>query len=117
MAARRVYAEGPSDPGGDGDTAPDLVVEVREVVVVVDLTDVDGGRQPLVGDRDEAVLALEFLGDRLDQRVLLEAVLDLHADRLDELEELVGVHLLLAHEEQVGEDVVVAFAKLVKEHF
>ena len=38
------------------------------------------------------------------------------ADRLDELEERVGVHLLLADKEHVGEDVVVAFAKFVEEH-
>ena len=72
--------------------------------------------EPVVGDEDEAVLALELGGDRLDQRIVLVGVLDLVADRLDELEELVGIHLVVAGEEDVGEDVLVALVKLVEVH-
>jgi hypothetical protein len=35
---------------------------------------------------------------------------------LDELEELVGVHLVVATEEDVREDVLVALMELIEEH-
>jgi hypothetical protein len=62
------------------------------------------------------VVALELDGDRLDQRIVLVGVLDPAPDRLDELEELVGVHLVVADEEDVGEDLLVALVELVEEH-
>ena len=65
-------------------------------------------------DVDEAVLALELGGDRLDQRIVLVVVLDLATDGLDELEELVRLHLVLADEEDVGEDVLVALMQFVE---
>ena len=67
-------------------------------------------------DEDEAVLPLELGGDRLDQRIVHVIVLDLMADRLDELEELVGIHLVVAGEQDVGEDVLVAFVEFVEIH-
>ena len=70
------------------------------------LRDVDRGRQPIVRDRDELVVPLELVGDRLDEGLVLERVEDPAADRLDELEELLGLHLVLAGEQHVGEDVV-----------
>jgi hypothetical protein len=62
------------------------------------------------------VVPLEFLGDRFDEGIVLEAVLDPQPDRLDELEELVGFHVVLADEENVGEHVVVALVELKEMH-
>jgi ribosome-binding ATPase len=72
--------------------------------------------QPVVADIHEAVVALEDHGDRLDQRVLLVVVLDVRTDALDELEELLRLPLRLAHDEDVGIDLVVAFMEFVEEH-
>src|SRR5262249_30017960 len=69
-----------------------------------------------VRDEDEAVIALQLDGDRLDQRIVLVGVLDPAPDRLDQLEEVVRIHLVVAAEEDVGEDVLVAFVELVEEH-
>ena len=76
--------------------------------------DVDRRLQTCVRDEREAVLALELEGDRLDERIFLERVLDLLADRLDELEEVLGLELLVVDQEQVREDVVVALVQLVE---
>ena len=65
---------------------------------------------------DEVVVALEFLGDRLDQRIVLVVALDLLTDLLDKLEELVGLHLGVTREQDVGEDVVVALVEFVEVH-
>jgi sugar/nucleoside kinase (ribokinase family) len=62
------------------------------------------------------VVVLELLGDGLDQGVLSEGVLHSVPDLLHQLEEAVRVHLLLTNKEHVGEDVIVALAKLVEEH-
>src|SRR3954449_3941682 len=82
-------------------------IEIREEVLLLVARDVDRGGQPVVVDRDEPVVSLELERDRLDQRALLEGVQDPAPDRLDDVEELFGVHLLVANQEQVGEDVVV----------
>ena len=42
-------------------------IEVGEEVLVLDRRHVDGGVQPVVRDDDEVVVALELVGDRLDQ--------------------------------------------------
>src|ERR1035437_9365496 len=47
---------------------------------------------------------------------MCKCVLDAVADRLYKLEEWLGVHLVLAGEKKLGEDVIVAFAKFVVEH-
>ena len=44
------------------------------------------------------------MGDGLDEGIFLVVVLDLRANRLDELEEVLGLDLLFVDEEQVGED-------------
>ena len=59
-------------------------LEVGEEVLLLVPRDVDRGGQPVVGDRDELVVALELVGDRLDQRLVLVGVEDPAADRLDE---------------------------------
>ena len=71
----------------------EVAVDLGQEVVVFLFRDVDRGAQPVVGDVQEAVLALEHGRDRLDQRVLRVTVLDPAADRLDEVEELVGLPL------------------------
>src|SRR5690349_2366688 len=75
------------------------LVQVGEEVLLLVARDVHRSGQPVVADRDEAVVALELVGDRLDQRVLLEGIEDAPADGLDDVEELLGVHLVLAGEE------------------
>jgi hypothetical protein len=77
---------------------------------------VDRRREPRIGDGDELVVALELGGDRLDERIVLELLLESIPDRLDDVEELVRRHLLLAREQQVAEEVVVAFVEFVVVH-
>ena len=62
------------------------------------------------------MLALELDGDGLDEGVLDVLVLDPAADRLDELEELLGLPLGFADDEHVRVDLVVALVQLVEEH-
>ena len=60
------------------------------------------------------MLALELRGDRLDQGIFLERVLDLLADDLDELEEVLRLELLVVNEQHVREDFLVALVQLVE---
>ena len=62
------------------------------------------------------MLPLEFDGDRLDERIVLERVLDPAPDRLDQLEELVRFVLLLVGKEGVRKDIVIAFVEFVEMH-
>ena len=59
-----------------------IIAKVDDRFIRTDFTE-GGGGEALVADEDEAVVALELLGDRLDQRVVLEVVLDAAAGRLD----------------------------------
>src|SRR5690242_18546796 len=74
----------------------------------------DRCRQAGVRHEREAVLALELERDGLDDGVLLERVLDLRADRLHQLEEVLRLDLLVMDEQEIGEDVIVAFVQLVE---
>ena len=62
------------------------------------------------------MLALQLDGDCLDQRIVRESVLDASSNRLDQLEELVWIHLVVADEQDVREDVFVALVEFVEEH-
>ena len=109
-----------------GDDGP--VVDVTSLRVVIDRTDfgeevlglhdrdVDRRRQAFVRDEDEAVVALELDGDGLDEGIVVVRVLDAAANRLDELEELVGFHLALAGEDHIGVDLLVALVEFVEVH-
>ena len=93
-----------------------LGVDRDEEVLLVDRRDVDRGHDPVVGDKEEAVLALQLGCDCLDQRIVRIGVLNLVTDRLDELEEVVGIHFLFADEEDIGEDVLVALVEFKEVH-
>src|SRR3954471_18261931 len=88
----------------------------REEVLRVIGADVDRSNEGVVADEDEAVFALELHGDRLDEGIVGVGVLDPATDRLDELEELVGLPFGLADDDDLAEDLVVALAQLVEEH-
>jgi hypothetical protein len=60
------------------------------------------------------MVALQLERDCLDEGVLLEVGLDLGPDRLDELEEVLGLELLIVDEQKVREDVIVAFVQLIE---
>jgi sugar/nucleoside kinase (ribokinase family) len=60
------------------------------------------------------MVPLELDGDRLDERIVLERVPDLAPDVLDELEELFRIEFGVVDEEDVGEDVRVAFVEFVE---
>ncbi len=62
------------------------------------------------------MLALELDGDRLAEGIVDEGVLDPATDRLDELEEFLGLPLGFADDDDIREDLVVAFMQLVEEH-
>ena len=62
------------------------------------------------------MVLFQLLGDRLDQRAMSESILDSVAYLLHEVEERLGFHIFLAGEKKFGENVIVAFAKLVKVH-
>jgi len=62
------------------------------------------------------MLALELDGDRLDQRIVREGVLDPPANRLDQVEELVGFPLGVAVEKDVREDLFIPLVEFVEEH-
>ena len=94
----------------------ELGFEVGQEGLARILRHVDGGRQAIVRDVDELVIALELLGDRLDKRVAVVGLDDPLADLLDDHEELLGVHLFLARQHEIGEDVVVALVKFVEIH-
>ena len=68
-------------------------LEVGEEVLLLHDRDIDRRRQAVIADVDEAVVPLELDGDRLAERIVVVLVLDPAADRLDELEELVGLPL------------------------
>src|SRR4051794_37919694 len=87
----------------------------EEVLRVIG-ADVDRSDEGVVPDEDEAVFALELHGDRLDEGIVGVGVLDPATDRLDELEELVGLPFGLADDDDLAEDLVVALAQLVEEH-
>src|SRR3954451_9928510 len=87
----------------------------EEVLRVIG-ADVDRSNEGVVADEDEAVFALELHGDRLDEGIVGVGVLDPATDRLDELEELVGLPFRLADDDDLAEDLVVALAQLVEEH-
>ena len=91
-------------------------VDVGQEVVVVIPRHIDRGRQPLVGNEREAVFTLELRGDRLDERIFVKADLNPAANRLDELEELLRLPLLLVGEEDVRVDLGVAFMEFVVVH-
>src|SRR6266566_3386146 len=91
-------------------------LQFGQEIVVVESRYVDGCGKAIVGHHDESVLAPQDVGDGLDERILLERVLDAAADRLDCLEKKLRIHLLLARQQQVGEEVVVALVKLVEIH-
>ena len=91
-------------------------VQLGEEVVVLAGRDVHGRNQSIVGDEQEAVLAFELRGDRLDQGVVAVRVLDPAPDRLDQVEELVGRPLGVAVQENVGVNLLVSLVQFVEEH-
>ncbi len=91
-------------------------LEIDQKVLLLDDRDIDRRGERFVTDEDEAVIPLQDLRDGLAQGVLVIDVLDVPPDPLDELEELIGLPFGLAHDEDVGVDVVVAFVEFVEEH-
>src|SRR5260221_2370868 len=93
-----------------------LDLELGQEVAIFLGRDIDRGGQRGVADVDGNVLALELDGDGLDEGILDIAALDPAADRLDELEELLGLPFRFADHEDVRVDLVVAFMQLEEEH-
>ena len=91
-------------------------LEIDQEVLLLDDRDIDRCGERFVTDEDESVIPLQDPRDGLAQGVLVIDVLDVPSDPLDELEELIRLPFGLAHDEDVGVDVVVAFVEFVEEH-